>query len=467
MRGHRVVQISLAVCLVGCGGASPDMADGDGGGSALGARPPGWTEGTHGRMSVDYAAAFPQGQVPRLDIRIAPADWAAMQADLEDILGRFGGGGLSLPQPGTLNLVPRDPKYFEATVEFAGKTWNHVGIRARGNSTLARTWREGVPKLPFRLDFDEFEDAHPEVRDQRFFGLKALALLNNRDDDSLLREKVAGDLYRAAGVPAPRCGFARVFVDRGMGPTYFGLYTAVEVPEKTMMQAVFGNGDGNLYKPDGEAAKFVAFDQAHFEKKTNESSTFDDVLAVFKALHAPRLDQDTWRTNLERVWDGEGFMRWLAVNTAIQNWDTYGVLPHNYYLYGVRSENGRLHWIAWDHNNAFRPGIFPFWLARSLTLSEVGNDWPLIRYQMDNPTYRATYFRQLRAFAQGPFAAAAVVARLRAEHTLISRYVVGPEGERAPYTFLEKPDDFSQAVDDLVAFVNRRAAEVARVASMN
>ena len=46
---------------------------------------------------------------------------------------------------------------------------------------------------------------------------------NGFKDDSLIRDKVAADIFRNAGVPAARGAFVRVYVDFGEGPTYFGL----------------------------------------------------------------------------------------------------------------------------------------------------------------------------------------------------------------------------------------------------
>ena len=52
-------------------------------------------------------------------------------------------------------------------------------------------------------------------------------------------------------------------------------------------------------------------------------------------------DPATWRTNLEAVFDTDTFLKYLAVNTVIQNWDTYGRMTHNYYLYN-NPDNGKL-----------------------------------------------------------------------------------------------------------------------------
>ena len=45
-----------------------------------------------------------------------------------------------------------------------------------------------------------------------------------------------------------------------------------------------------------------------------------------------QLMQATWRANLETVFDTDVFLKYLAVNTVVQNWDTYGRMTHNYYL---------------------------------------------------------------------------------------------------------------------------------------
>ncbi|MBF0224984.1 MAG: CotH kinase family protein [Desulfobacterales bacterium] len=124
--------------------------------------------------------------------------------------------------------------------------------------------------------------------------------------------------------------FYRVFIDYGEGSTYFGLYTMVEIPDNPMLQAQFKKKSGNLYKP---TSNFVTYNESQFDKETNEDEAdFSDIMAFFDALHTDRTDTDTWKNGLESILDVKGFIRWLAVNTVIQNWDTYGLMAHNYYL---------------------------------------------------------------------------------------------------------------------------------------
>jgi spore coat protein CotH len=125
---------------------------------------------------------------------------------VESRAARTAGGGRD-----DVELLPRNPIYISANLTFEGVVFRHVGLRLKGNSSLLNSWRSGVDKLPFRLNFDELEDQYPEMRDQTFFGFPNINLMNNSQDSSRLRAKVVGDLFREAGVPAARTAFVRVF----------------------------------------------------------------------------------------------------------------------------------------------------------------------------------------------------------------------------------------------------------------
>ena len=209
------------------------------------------------------------------------------------------------------------------TITFDDVTFHNVGLRLKGNSSLVNSWRSGVEKLPFRLNFDELEDPYPEIRDQTFFGFPNLNLTNNSQDASFLRAKVVGDLFLESGVSAARTAFVRVFLDRGEGTNYLGLYTLVEVPDAPMLVAQFGSSDGNLYKPAGTGARWTIFDPESFPKKTNErDEDWTDIEDAIEVLHESRASPEVWRTRLEARFGVASFLRWLALNTIIGNTDT-------------------------------------------------------------------------------------------------------------------------------------------------
>jgi hypothetical protein len=369
--------------------------------------------------------------------------------------GGPGGGGPGMAG-GAGNFFPRTPVYVACTVAFQGQTWQNVGIRFKGNSSLASTWGSGIYKLPFRLDFDELGDEFPEVAKQRFLGIKALSLTNGFSDPALIREKVMADLFREGGVRAARTGFVRLYVDRGQGPEYFGLYDMAEVPDKALLRAQFGNDQGNLYKPEGTGAQLRTFDQASFEKKTNGATAdYSDVQRLIAALNSDRSDPARWRAGLEATLDVGTFLRWLAINTLAGNWDAYGQMAHNYYLYGDPGNGGRLTWIPWDHDLSLQEGRAADLLHTSTTAA-----WPLIRYLLDDTQYRATYLRELKNALDGVLEPEAARLRFTRAHRLIAPYVVGDgteSGERPGFTFVQGVASFEAGLTALSAFVESQA----------
>ena len=422
---------------------------------------------THGRgAEPDYGRVFPQDRVSRLDLQVTAADWQQLMDDMTALAGAFGAGppaaaGGDRVEAGgdDVELLPQTPIYIPATVVFDGITFPMVGLRLKGNSTLLDSWRAGRLKLPLRLNFDEFENREPRVRDQTFFGFQNVSLSNNASDGSLVRAKVAHDLFREAGVPSPVAAFTRVYLDRGAGPEYLGLYTMVEIPGRAMLRAQFGESGGNLYKPVGTGARWTTFVAADFPKKTNEDDAdWADIRRAIAALQASRADASAWRAGLEAAFNVDGFLKWLAVNTIIGNTDTYGGLaPHNYYLYADPRQRDRLQWIPWDLDRAFWGGSDAAAAASpDLFHQRVGSDWPLIRMLLDDTTYRGRYRAHLDALLGSALDAGHVIARLRQEHALIAPHVVGTDGEQPGRTFVASPEAFDSALAQLARDVDVR-----------
>ena len=226
----------------------------------------------------------------------------------------------------------------------------------------------------------------------------------------------------------------------------------VEDLSNKFLDSQFNDDGGNLYKPDGSAATWTHFSEDDFIKKTNEEEAdWTDIQTAISALHASRSDAEAWRTELERSFNVYSYLKLLAVNQTMQNWDTYGSMTHNYYLYGDPDDNGRLVWIPWDLNECMLsarggPGGSSGFGGGSILLNEVSDDWPVIRYLLDDPVYAARYYEELATLLDGAFAIEKVQARMQELHALISPWVVGEEGEASPYTLLRSPNDFNDAL---------------------
>jgi len=411
----------------------------------------GWNENTHGNSgSPDYSVVFPQDEVLRFDIQISSEDWETMQSDLADNLSGNGGPGM---------MPDFDPVWVPCSVFFNGIEWYRVGIRYKGNSSLRSSYQKGIKKLSFKLDFDQFEDAWPELTDQRFYGFKQLNLKNNFEDLSMMREKVGSDLFRWFGLASPEVAFCEVYVDVGSGPQYFGLYSLVEEVDDSVLETQFGYDSGTLYKPDGQAASFSSgsFNESEMEKKNNEEAAdFSDVLKLYNAINSNTgtTDPEQWKKDLEAIFNVDIFLKWLAANTVMQNWDTYGVMTHNYYLYNDPAIN-QLTWIPWDNNEALQEGKQGG--AVSLSLQEVGANWPLIRYLIDDAGYNEKYETYMLQFIQETFIPGDMVALYNSYSTLLQQYAYA---EEPGYTFLNNDAQFDQAVQELKTHVEQRNSAV-------
>jgi hypothetical protein len=422
----------------------------------------------------DSDQAFSTDRLHDIHISIPADQYQAMQDDLIEVTSRGGrgfGGGPGF-MGGAPRMTSRDPIYVPVTVRADSVTWAHVGMRYKGNSSLVSFRRSASGKLPFRLDFDHFEKQFPDTRKQKFHGSRSLTFASNARDESELREVLASELLRDRGVAAARAALYRVYVDTGNGEQYWGLYTLVEDPaDEDFLDSQFGNHDGNLYKPEGPGANWTQFTPDGFGKKNNRiRKDYSDVQAAVAALNAPRTNIAAWRKALEARFDVDAFLRWLAVNTLMNNWDAYGRMAHNYYLYADPARGGRLVWIPWDHNEAFSlgggggfGGFGGFGRGDSDVLHrDAGTQWPLLSVLLQDADYGARYRRALQHAMEGLGDPAAFAKRAAFLHKLIAP-AVEPSTDSAQSGRQRSLSTFDSSVDGeygLVALLRDRAAAI-------
>jgi hypothetical protein len=444
-----VVTLITLLLLEACGNRDLSRSYSEGTGGTAGAssgtslcsdgvatRPKEWTLESHcPGVAPNYSRVFDPHLVHRIDVGIAAEDFAKMQLDLKKIQAQASGD---------LDGIPT-PLWVSVTVTFDNRVWTKVGMRWKGHASLTGAMSANIDKLSFVLDFDKQENNFPELINQRFYGFKQLNFASGYNDVSLIREKTAYDLFRAASVPVPRTAFSAVYLDTGKDPVYYGVYTLIEEPADAMLKEQFGDGSGNLYKPWGNAARWLnpselseAEVKTYFEKETNKKSgDWTDVLAALSALYADRTDALMWRRGLEKVFDVPLFLRVLAVNQMIVNWDSYGCMHHNYLLYANPKKDSCLSFLPWDLNEALtNTTLFTCPPPGSLLLEEVvhpaanstvDDHWPLIKFILGDTNYRDLYLSTMKDVYESVFSAVKIKAAMQADHDLIAPYVVGPE----------------------------------------
>jgi spore coat protein CotH len=298
-----------------------------------------------------------------------------------------------------------------------------------------------------------------------------------------MREALSYDLMEEAGLVAGETAFYEVYVDYGEGPVSLGLYTMVEVVDDTVVDRYFGGDSGNIYEGDGAGVSLAegTFEQiaSSFQKENNENEAdWSDIEALYNVLNSETrtIDPEAWRAELEATFDVDTFLEWLAMSAVIGHWDTYGGMNHNFYLYN-NPDTGQLTWISWDHNltmgggmgggrnrapdaalNAEQAAGRPrggMGRNTSLGKTEVGDNWPLIRYLLDDPTYYAQYVDYVEATSTEIFTPDRVAAKVQTLAELLAPYATEEMAETT----------FDEAVQQLIDFANTRTEEVAEFLS--
>ncbi|MDO9534434.1 MAG: CotH kinase family protein [Bacillota bacterium] len=305
---------------------------------------------------------FQRDEVMDVNIGISEADWENMMEN------------------------PMAEKFHPATVTVNGDIYPSVRIRTKGNSSLMSVARSDSNRYSFKINFDSL------VKNQTMAGLTQLNLNNGFSDPSYMREYLSYQIFEEMGVAVPAFAFAAVYVNGD----YFGLYLAVESILEPYLERNFGNITGDLYKSVGNTLRYNGTNPADYtglEVKSDRKNA--DWSRLIRMLDALNNDGD-----LEKYLDVDAALRYIAVSTALANFDSYqGRMGHNYYLY---EQNGVFTILPWDLNMSF--GGFSFGGdATSVYIDEPTQgalaERPLIASLFANEEYLETYHGYLEEIA--------------------------------------------------------------------
>ena len=133
-----------------------------------------------------------------------------------------------------------DEEYVSCNVVIDGETYQNVGIRAKGNTSLSSVEAYGNDRYSFKIEFDKYSDVNT------YYGLDKISLNNIIQDNTYLKDYLSYTMMNDIGIAAPLCSFTFITVN---GEDW-GLYLAVEGVEEGFLQRNYGTDYGELYKPD-------------------------------------------------------------------------------------------------------------------------------------------------------------------------------------------------------------------------
>jgi hypothetical protein len=282
--------------------------------------------------------------------------------------------------------------YYRADVQWRDQTVPIVGVRSRGSGSR-NPYKPGL-----KIDFGRYVD-------QKFLGLKSLALANGWQDPSLMKQRISMLFYSRMGIPAPRVTHARLFVN----DEYVGLYQVMEPIDKNFLARVYGTDDAGKSLNGGYLYEYLWKDAYEwdylgsslqtylelFEPKTHEDEApavlYGPLETLFKTLN--EVSDSAFQREAGRLVDLPGIVKYLAVDNFIADYD--GFLgywgPNNFYVYRQLGRTD-LVWFPWDKDLAF-------WAADYDIFQNVERN-VLARRALAVPALRQLYLETLAACAR-------------------------------------------------------------------
>lgn len=231
-------------------------------------------------------------------------------------------------------------------------------------------------------------------------GFRKLTLNNNQQDASASHQTLVYELFRAAGVPAPRTALARVEVNGRS----LGVYTVVEPVDERFLRRHFGEGAGALW--EGTLADFRPGWTGTLEPKNNPPP--EAVAALEELTAALARPDDQLLPALEKRLEIDAFLRFWAVEVLVDHWDGYAANGNNFFVHLDR-RTGRFRFIPWGADQCF--GLPNPFTARG-TPASVRASSQIARRLYQHPETRERYRAVLRELLDTVWKEDALLARL-------------------------------------------------------
>jgi hypothetical protein len=213
-------------------------------------------------------------------------------------------------------------------------------IRLKGSASFESLSGKAAFKLKFK-------------KGERPFGLKKLTLNNMIEDPSMTHETLAYEVAREAGVPAPRTGFAYVYVN---GRDY-GMHLDLETMDDQALERMFGAPFEaklrHLYEGE-DGTDVIPGDATAFEVDEGDEMNIADLEALIAAVNGT--GAEPWSTRVAPFADLAKMSRMWAMEKYVGQWDGYSgqigsSQPNNYYLYD--DTHGVFQMLPWGMDEAF------------------------------------------------------------------------------------------------------------------
>lgn len=312
------------------------------------------------------------------------------------------------------NLYTED--YRSANIHFDNgvvqETIENVGFRVKGQGGRMDQ------KKGWSVKYNKF------VSGQKFLDIEKLNFKGCSEDDSFMKIQLAGDMYKAMGVPTQRSSYALMYIN----DVFTGLYFMHEDIADHFIDSRFaGDGSGNLmqlyynvhlgyYGEEDSYYREKVYVNAldypmHYYSREEGNDDWSDFIAWLAFFSNSTSDEDFFN-DLERYVDTDTLLRLMAVEAFLLSSDNLAS-GNNIYIYHQTKDEveDQMCMFTYDFESVFsfdketnEPNeeweIFDFFL----TLDDSYDDTnPLLNRMLGSEKYRDKYVQTMQTFLDAVF----------------------------------------------------------------
>ena len=266
---------------------------------------------------------FSYEQLMQVEIEMDPASWHELRYDAPGLEHFAQDSCPSGPRP-------RSFDWHGAEVSVEGVSYGEVELRKKG---FKGSMYPDKPSLKIKFD-----------REDKPGGVRRMTLNNAVQDPTFARECLSYHLFAKAGLAAPRCGLAQVWVNGENA----GVYLHIEEIRKPMLGLNFGDGEGELW--ESSLADFTPEIAVQLEAKRDAEIYDAEFLpGAIEALTAP---DDQLLASLDPYFDLDQYFTHWSLEVLSAHWDGYAGNRNNTYIYRDPA-SGKLNFIPWGTDGTF------------------------------------------------------------------------------------------------------------------
>ncbi|MFO0865027.1 MAG: CotH kinase family protein [Gemmataceae bacterium] len=256
-----------------------------------------------------------------------------------------------------------------ATFRWRDVTVENVAVRFKGNSSSNP---KQTHKRSFLIKFDRYD------KERRFFGLRQASFDNGIQFGSLFSEPIITEILRDHGIPAHRCNYARLYVNK----EYRGVYVNVERIDESFLESRFPGVKGALFKVDeggpGCNLQYLGDDPGLYRKTfdpRNSAAKKDPARLVEWIKWIDKSEPSEFAKGLQSKLEADDFLRTTAIMLFAGAFDQLaGWNPHNYFLFHD-AKRDRWRYLPWDLDVGFCETAF----GKIQVLDDWHAAWPVPR----------------------------------------------------------------------------------------